>query len=90
VATLTVKVCEECGSQSATADGWLVIAGIDIRSAKTGEVVARIAEGTDLCSPGCLLRHISRRLEPAMNGHSLLSHKVGRAAQPAEDTRNVA
>ncbi len=76
MSTLTVKVCEECGSQSASADGWLVIAGLDIRSATTGEVVTRVPAGTDLCSPGCLLRYVSRRLEPAMNGHSATGNKV--------------
>lgn len=70
MSTLTVKVCEECGRQSATGEGWLVIADMDIRSARTNQPVVHSEGAVDLCSPGCVLRYVSRCLEPAMNGHA--------------------
>jgi hypothetical protein len=74
MSTLTVKVCEECGAQSATGEGWLVIADIDIRWARTNQPVIHSEGVIDLCSPGCVLRYLSRSLEPAMNGHAA-AHK---------------
>lgn len=73
MSTLTVKVCEECGRQSVSGDGWLVVSDIDIRSASTNESLVSCDSGVDVCSPGCLLRYISRSLEPAMNGHPAMS-----------------
>ncbi len=63
MSTLTVKVCEECGRRSAKADGWLVVSNMDVRSAKTGESVLSSEQGMDICSPGCLLRYVSRSLD---------------------------
>ena len=90
MATLMVKVCEECGKQSMTGDGWLVIGGIDIRSANTNEAVVRTEADTDLCSPGCVLRYISRHLEPAMNAHCHVGHPIRRATGPERAARIVA
>ncbi len=70
MSTLTVKVCEECGKQSVQGDGWLVIADIDIRSMSTDRSLMRAEQSIAICSPGCLLRYISRELEPAMNAHA--------------------
>jgi hypothetical protein len=82
MSTMVVRVCEECGSQSANADGWLVISGFDIRTAKTGEVVIQVPSGTDLCSPGCVLRYVSKQLKPAMNGHSQSAVELRDATRP--------
>ncbi len=65
--TLIVKVCEECRSQSASGDGWLVISSMDIRSAKTGAGLVQAEKDLDFCSPGCLLRYISSYLVSALN-----------------------
>lgn len=82
MSTLTVRVCEECGIQSANPDGWLVIAGFDVRSATTGEPVTAVPTGADICSPGCLLRYVSRHLEPAMSGHSVTRQHTITLQQP--------
>lgn len=66
MATRTVKVCDECGKQSTGTDSWLVMEGISVRSAKTGKCVVNSDTSVDLCSPGCLLRYLSKRLEPLM------------------------
>lgn len=66
MSTLVVKVCEECGRQSAMTDSWLVISDLEIKSAGAGESLVRVDSEVDLCSPGCLVRYISRRLEPSM------------------------
>ncbi len=85
MSTLTIRVCEECGAQSVTADGWLVMENINIRQAKTGCSVLQSDESVDLCSPGCVLRYISRCLEPAMNGHSASCRsRVETAEQPVK------
>ena len=70
MSTLVVKVCEVCGNQSVTGDGWLVISSIDIRSANTDEPVVESDAPIDVCSPGCLVRYVSKSLEPAMHHQS--------------------
>ncbi len=62
MSTLMVKVCEECGKQSKTADGWLVIADLDLKCIGTGASLIKKTD-VDVCSQGCLLRYISRHLE---------------------------
>jgi len=66
MATLSVKVCDECGKQGTSMDTWMVLEGIEVRSAKTGRSVISSNTGVDLCSPGCLLRYLSKSLEPMM------------------------
>jgi len=76
MSTLVVKVCEVCGSQSVTGDGWLVISNIDIRSANRDEPVVQSDAPIDVCSPGCLLRYVSKSLEPAMHHQSRQAGQV--------------
>lgn len=65
MATIVVKVCEECGKQSSSVDGWLVVSALDVKSAGSGRVLVRSDKELDLCSPGCLLRYISRNIDRA-------------------------
>ncbi|MHB9038150.1 MAG: hypothetical protein ACYC64_15945 [Armatimonadota bacterium] len=65
----TVKVCEECGKQTTDGESWLVMSSIEIRQAGTRESVVCSNIDLDLCSPGCLLRYVSRNLEHAQNRH---------------------
>jgi len=69
MSTLTVKVCEECGEQAINPDRWLAVPSIDIRLSKTNRNLLNWSAPMDFCSPGCLLRRISRELGPSMNGH---------------------
>ncbi len=72
---LTVTVCEECGKQSTTCDGWLVIDSLDIRPAKEGGPAYISERGIDLCSQGCALRYVSRSLERAANSQELANQR---------------
>jgi hypothetical protein len=65
----TVKVCEECGKQTTNGDSWLVMSSIEIRSAGTNEELVCSNIDLDLCSPGCLLRYVSRNLEQVQARH---------------------
>ncbi|MCE5315614.1 MAG: hypothetical protein ABFD49_03845 [Armatimonadota bacterium] len=64
----TVKVCEECGRQTTDGENWLVMSSIEIRQAGTREDVVCSHIDLDFCSPGCLLRYVSRGLE---QGHQV-------------------
>jgi len=72
---LTVTVCEECGKQSTTCDGWLVIESLDIRAAKAGPLFLS-EHGIDLCSQGCALRYVSRSLERAVSAHETADRRA--------------
>lgn len=72
----TIKVCEECGRQTTNGDSWLVMSGIDVWSAGTSQVVMHSTTDLDLCSPGCLLRYISKAMEYSQGRHPLTRHKV--------------
>ncbi|MCE5323685.1 hypothetical protein LLG46_10280 [bacterium] len=63
----TVKVCEECGKQTTNGDSWLVMSSIEIRYAGSNKELFCSNIDLDLCSPGCLLRYISRNLEHAQS-----------------------
>ncbi|MEN6357044.1 MAG: hypothetical protein ABFD83_08185 [Armatimonadota bacterium] len=67
----TVKVCEECGKQTTNGDSWLVMSSIEIRSAGTHEELVCSNIDLDLCSPGCLLRYVSRNLEQVQARHTV-------------------
>lgn len=86
MSTLMVKVCEECGKRSDRADGWLVVSRLDVRSSGTGD---RLIDDTDvdLCSQGCLLRHVSRQIESAAHNHAHTRPVQRQAAvvEPEED-----
>lgn len=74
MATRTVKVCDECGKQCTSMDSWLVMEGISVRSGKTGKSVVNSDTSVDLCSPGCLLRYISKHIEPVKTDRLDISH----------------
>jgi hypothetical protein len=72
---LTVTVCEECGKQSTSCDGWLIVDSLDVRGAKSG--VPFVSErGIDLCSQGCALRYVSRALERAISTQDMSVSKA--------------
>ena len=85
MATIMVKVCEECGKQSSSIDGWLTISSVDVRSASSGSEVLQIEDELDLCSQGCLLRHLSRKLALALDN----SHGDRGRPQPAPDKERI-
>jgi hypothetical protein len=72
----TIKVCEECGRQTANGESWMVMSSIDVWSAGTRDSLLHSATDLDLCSPGCLLRYISRALEYSQGRHPLTRHEV--------------
>lgn len=72
----TIIVCEECGRQTTDGDTWMVMSSINILSAATRENLVRSSIDLDLCSPGCLLRYISRELEFAQGRHPLTRSHV--------------
>ena len=67
MSTLTVKVCEECGEQTAHWDKWLVVSRFDVKHAVTGESVVQSSGDLDFCSQGCIVRYIARSIEHAMD-----------------------
>ena len=69
MSTMMIKVCEECGKQETSRHSWLIIENIDIKSVETNESVIS-SSNVDLCSPGCLLRYISKAADAATTGHS--------------------
>ncbi|MEN6581149.1 MAG: hypothetical protein ABFD54_01720 [Armatimonadota bacterium] len=75
MAIRTVKVCEECGKQTAQGDSWLIMTSIEIMSASNrSDLVHSENIDLDFCSPGCLLRYISRSLELAQSRHTVPRH----------------
>lgn len=72
----TIIVCEECGRQTTDGDAWMVMSSINILTSGTRESLVRSAIDLDLCSPGCLLRYISRELEFAQGRHPLTRTRV--------------
>lgn len=70
----TVKVCEECGKQTMNGDAWLVMSDIEIRTAGLRENLVSSKIDLDFCSPGCLLRFVSRSLEIAQGRHPICRH----------------
>jgi hypothetical protein len=67
----TVKVCEECGKQTTDGESWLVMSSIEISVAGSREELVSSNTDLDLCSPGCLLRYVSRNLEQAQSRHAI-------------------
>jgi hypothetical protein len=69
MSTLVVKVCEACGEQFSQRSAWLVVDALDIKRGGTAETLLHVEDEMDFCSPGCLLRYVSRNVEHAMAHH---------------------
>ncbi|HOM71785.1 MAG TPA: hypothetical protein PLP86_06020, partial [Armatimonadota bacterium] len=57
---LTGYICDECGVQTRTPEKWLVLSKIDIHRLLGDGSVVSVKSKLDFCSPGCLLRWLSR------------------------------
>lgn len=86
MATVMVKVCDGCGKQSANIDGWITVSSLDISAAATGETLARPDRELDMCSMGCLLRYITKRVDSGC----LRTHCAGNADASGRERARVA
>lgn len=84
MSTLVVKVCEMCGQQFPSKDSWLVVDNLDIRRGSTAESLLHVDDQMDFCSPGCMLRYLSRSVE-----HAVVHHEH-REVQPTGNERQAA
>ena len=76
---ITVRVCEECGRNYAENDASLVVAGMDVKSAVSDRTILHSNTDLDFCSPGCMLRYVSKRVEKVVAEMSTERHAMARA-----------
>jgi hypothetical protein len=84
MSTLIVKVCEMCGDQFSQRESWLVVDNLDIKRGRTAETLLHVDDEMDFCSPGCLLRYVSRSVE-----HALGEHEAHMDAGRVEDSESA-
>lgn len=71
MAKITLTVCEVCSENCVPTDRWLKLLSMDVRYGDTNDALVQSDADLDFCSPGCLMRYLAKRLEPATNGHAL-------------------
>jgi len=70
-----MKACEECGEHSVSWDSWLTVSSLEIRLTKAGDDLIHWDEDLDFCSPGCLLRYVSKSVNQAMACHDAMARR---------------
>lgn len=63
MAILSGYICDECGTQSQVPDRWLMLSALDVRRLLSGTDLLSVSTELDFCSPGCLLRWLSKAVE---------------------------
>ena len=83
---LTGYICDECGAQTQSPETWLVLSKMDVHRLFGDASVVSVRSKLDFCSPGCLLRWVSKAVIPNGSCHEHLrletdvSGEVRRAA----------
>jgi hypothetical protein len=55
-------ICDECGARAQRPDRWLLLQAIDLKDLERGRKILGVKSELDFCSPGCVIRWISKRL----------------------------
>lgn len=62
MAILKGYICDECGTQVQQPSRWLILRGIELNDLESGREVLSVKSELDFCSPGCVIRWISKHL----------------------------
>ena len=79
MAILTGYICDECGTQTRSPETWLVLTEMDIHRLFGDENLISVHSKLDFCSPGCLLRWLSKAINPDMSCHEPLRLETSEA-----------
>jgi hypothetical protein len=73
MAILKGYVCDECGTQAQIPSRWLILQKMDLKDLESAREVLEVKSKLDFCSPGCVIRWISRHLTVSTNAveHSI-------------------
>jgi hypothetical protein len=72
-------ICDECGTQSQHPNRWLMLSSLEVRKLLSGAEVSAVASELDFCSPGCLVRWVSKTVE---KGDRLTCHVGLESVEP--------
>lgn len=63
MAVFSGYTCDECGTQAQHPDRWLVLSALDVHRLLSGTDLVSVSADLDFCSPGCLIRWLSKAVE---------------------------